>query len=80
MNDASDNLFLLSVAAVCLMSGYAKAEIVIGGLMSISGPTAAQGIGYRNAFWLFPSTHAPSGMWKADQIMPQTSCRAGKAP
>lgn len=40
------------------LSGTARAqgaaEIKIGGILSITGPTAAQGVGYKNAFALFP--------------------------
>src|ERR1700733_15413720 len=38
-----------------LHTGSASAQIKIGAIISITGPTAALGVGYRNAFDTFPS-------------------------
>ena len=38
-----------------LMAATASAQIKIGAIISITGPTAALGVGYRNAFATFPS-------------------------
>lgn len=46
------------VAAGVLVAGPAWAEIRIGAILSITGPTAAQGIGYKNAFELMPTEFA----------------------
>ncbi len=44
------------IATGVLLGGHAaQAEIKIGAILSITGPTAAQGIGYKNAFELMPS-------------------------
>ena len=40
---------------ICLMAATASAQIKIGAIISITGPTAALGVGYRNAFATFPS-------------------------
>lgn len=42
------------VAGVISLAHQAEAEIKIGAILSITGPTAAQGIGYKNAFELMP--------------------------
>ena len=46
------------MAAGILAAGPAWAEIRIGAILSITGPTAAQGIGYKNAFELMPTEFA----------------------
>jgi branched-chain amino acid transport system substrate-binding protein len=38
-----------------LAAGAARADITIGAILSITGPTAAQGVGYKGAFALMPS-------------------------
>ncbi len=45
------------LAASCLLpfAFPARAEIKIGAIISITGPTAAQGVGYKNAFDLLPT-------------------------
>ena len=45
------------LAATCLLpfAAPARAEIKIGAIISITGPTAAQGVGYKNAFDLLPT-------------------------
>ena len=45
------------LAATCLLPFAlpARAEIKIGAIISITGPTAAQGVGYKNAFDLLPT-------------------------
>ena len=45
------------LAAVCFLpfAAPAQAEIKIGAIISITGPTAAQGVGYKNAFDLLPT-------------------------
>ena len=45
------------LAAVCLLplAAPARAQITIGAILSITGPTAAQGVGYKNAFDLLPT-------------------------
>ncbi len=45
------------LAAVCFLpfAAPARAEIKIGAIISITGPTAAQGVGYKNAFDLLPT-------------------------
>ena len=45
------------LAATCLLpfAAPARAEIKIGAIISITGPTAAQGVGYKNAFNLLPT-------------------------
>ena len=46
---------LIGAAVLVLaVSQTAEAQIKIGGLLSITGPTAAQGVGYRGAFDFFP--------------------------
>ena len=47
----------LLLAATCLLpfATAARAEIKIGAIISITGPTAAQGVGYKNAFDLLPT-------------------------
>ena len=46
--------------AALARAGNARAEggIKVGAILSITGPTAAQGVGYRNAFDLFPAAIA----------------------
>lgn len=46
---------LLSTAASALLPTAASAQIKIGAIMSITGPTAALGVGYRSAFATFPA-------------------------
>ena len=48
---------LAAVAAVGILgaAGAAQAQIKLGAIMSISGPGAAMGVGYKAAFDLFPS-------------------------
>jgi branched-chain amino acid transport system substrate-binding protein len=45
------------IAAIlsCLLATAAAAQIKIGAIISITGPTAALGVGYRNAFSTFPT-------------------------
>ena len=45
------------LAATCLLplTAPAHAQIKIGAILSITGPTAAQGVGYKNAFDLMPT-------------------------
>jgi branched-chain amino acid transport system substrate-binding protein len=45
----------IAVALVGLLTTAASAQIKIGAIISITGPTAALGIGYRNAFATFPT-------------------------
>lgn len=45
----------VSVALAGLLATAASAQIRIGAIISITGPTAALGIGYRNAFATFPT-------------------------
>jgi branched-chain amino acid transport system substrate-binding protein len=44
-----------TVLGVLCASGMAQAQIKIGAILSISGPGAAMGVGYKAAFDLFPS-------------------------
>jgi len=46
---------LAAMALFCLLAGAAQAQIKIGAILSISGPGAAMGVGYKGAFDLFPS-------------------------
>ena len=46
---------LLAAGVVCL-AVRVEAQIRIGAILSITGPTAAQGVGYKNAFALMPAT------------------------
>jgi len=48
---------VLAVSLVVAIPG-ARADITIGGILSITGPTAAQGVGYKNAFDLMPKEMA----------------------
>ncbi len=45
------------LAAACLLpfAAPARAQITIGAILSITGPQAAQGVGYKNAFDLLPT-------------------------
>ena len=45
---------VLMAACVLTSAQAARAEIRVGAILSITGPTAAQGIGYKNAFELMP--------------------------
>jgi branched-chain amino acid transport system substrate-binding protein len=46
----------VGVLAVMLLAAQAaSAQVKIGAILSITGPTAAQGVGYKNAFQLFPA-------------------------
>ncbi len=47
---------LAAVAAlgICLAAGTAQAQIKIGAILSISGPAAGMGVGYKAAFDFFP--------------------------
>ena len=47
---------IVLVAGVLGLAGRAEAQIKIGAILSITGPTAAQGVGYKNAFALMPAT------------------------
>lgn len=49
---------LLSTVASALLPTAASAQIKIGAIMSITGPTAALGVGYRSAFATFPAEMA----------------------
>ncbi|MBS0562490.1 MAG: ABC transporter substrate-binding protein [Proteobacteria bacterium] len=44
-----------TAAGLLLATGAAEAQIKIGAILSISGPAAAMGVGYKGAFDLFPS-------------------------
>ena len=46
--------FILLAAVTCVPA-VAHAQIKIGAIISITGPTAAQGVGYKNAFELLPT-------------------------
>src|SRR3954454_6570883 len=48
-------LAAVAVLGVAAASGAAQAQIRIGAILSISGPAAAMGVGYKGAFDLFPS-------------------------
>jgi branched-chain amino acid transport system substrate-binding protein len=48
-------IFGLAVVLASLSAGGAWAQIKIGAIISITGPTAALGVGYRNAFATFPT-------------------------
>ena len=54
------SIALLSAAFTVLLAPLvpAKAQIKIGAIISITGPTAAQGVGYKNAFELLPTVIA----------------------
>ncbi len=43
-----------AVAFSCLLATAAAAQITIGAIISITGPTAALGVGYKSAFAVFP--------------------------
>ena len=45
----------VAVAGLLVATGAARAQIKLGAIMSISGPGAAMGVGYKGAFELFPS-------------------------
>jgi branched-chain amino acid transport system substrate-binding protein len=45
----------MAAALVGLLTTAASAQIKIGAIISITGPTAALGVGYKNAFATFPS-------------------------
>ncbi len=45
----------LLLLAALIAAGPAHAEVKIGAILSITGPTAAQGVGYRNSFQLMPT-------------------------
>jgi branched-chain amino acid transport system substrate-binding protein len=47
-----------AAAAILVSAQAARADITIGGILSITGPTAAQGVGYKNAFDLMPKEMA----------------------
>jgi branched-chain amino acid transport system substrate-binding protein len=49
---------VLLAATILAAAAPARAQITIGAILSITGPTAAQGEGYKNAFELFPQTIA----------------------
>jgi branched-chain amino acid transport system substrate-binding protein len=49
-------LFAMAALMACLMTNVAFAQIKIGAIISITGPTAALGVGYKNAFATFPDT------------------------
>src|ERR1700728_3487732 len=46
---------LLATAMALGLSASAQAQIKIGAILSISGPAAAMGVGYKGAFDLFPT-------------------------
>ncbi len=46
---------LLAAACFLPLAAPARAEIKVGAIISITGPTAAQGVGYKNAFDLLPT-------------------------
>ena len=48
-------LAAVAVLGVTVASGAAHAQIKIGAILSISGPGAAMGVGYKGAFDLFPT-------------------------
>lgn len=45
----------VAALSVTVASGAAHAQIKIGAILSISGPAAAMGVGYKGAFDLFPT-------------------------
>ncbi len=47
---------LAGTVLAAIAAPAAHAQITIGAILSITGPTAAQGEGYKNAFELFPAT------------------------
>lgn len=49
-------LFVTAALMACLVTNAAFAQIKIGAIISITGPTAALGVGYKNAFATFPDT------------------------
>lgn len=46
---------VLMAASMLVSAHAAQAQIKIGAILSITGPTAAQGVGYKNAFDLMPA-------------------------
>src|SRR6202167_6338432 len=48
-------LFAAAIVAVFAVSAHAHAQNKLGAIMSISGPAAAMGVGYKAAFDFFPS-------------------------
>jgi branched-chain amino acid transport system substrate-binding protein len=48
----------LAAAALLATTAVARADITLGAIISITGPTAAQGAGYKNAFAVMPETIA----------------------
>jgi branched-chain amino acid transport system substrate-binding protein len=46
---------LLATAMALGLTASAQAQIKIGAILSISGPAAAMGVGYKGAFDLFPT-------------------------
>ncbi len=53
MNTA--RLAAVAAIATCLAAGAAQAQIKIGAILSISGPGAGMGVGYKGAFDFFPT-------------------------
>ena len=49
---------LLALAGLLQLAAPARAQVKIGAIISITGPTAGQGAGYRNAFELLPAEMA----------------------
>lgn len=47
-------VFGMAAACVVLLATAAAAQIKVGAIISITGPTAALGVGYKNAFATFP--------------------------
>ncbi len=45
----------LALAGLIALGGNARADITIGAILSITGPVAAQGVGYKNAFDFLPT-------------------------
>ncbi len=48
-------LAVVAALGLCLAAGTAKAQVKIGAIISISGPAAAMGVGYKDAFDFFPA-------------------------
>ncbi|MGA9866266.1 MAG: ABC transporter substrate-binding protein [Acetobacteraceae bacterium] len=48
-------LAVLAALGICLAAGSAQAQIKIGAILSISGPGAGMGVGYKGAFDFFPT-------------------------
>jgi branched-chain amino acid transport system substrate-binding protein len=46
---------VLAILGGALLAGPAAAQITIGAIMSLTGPTAALGVGYKSAFATFPT-------------------------